>query len=423
MSAKRQLRRRSTEDEPRFVIGMDAHSKKLAISIWDWSDRFNPCLHREIKCMDIEAMVATYERHVDLDSITIIEASTNSANLKRMLNEAGYRAEVVRSDTIANKERKRRICDIVDAENLALAYIKGDINEFVWTPSDRYTEYRDIMFAYRDTSKEVTRISNRIWSVCSRKGYKLPIKGAKAKTATLRAMIAEIGIGGFAKEQLETLLEDYDRLFARKEALSKRIAEIVLSNPRMLKLMQLQGVNYKGAFALEAAVEDPHRFSKASKLAAYGGFSPIVDSSGDEEENAKRRGGLHKPLDGEGRQDVKFFFTEAGQSVLTSCANSKLGKWGWAMVNRGKPRNKVACAIGRKLITYGWHILRGDPTPNRDSEAFFKRKMRGFHQAIGAKRMHELGFGTRDQFAEAQSKLIYGNLPMPTANSVKIVDC
>ncbi len=33
-------------------------------------------------------------------------------------------------------------------------------------------------------------------------------------------------------------------------------AEIVLSNPRMLKLMQLQGVNYKGAFALEAAVED-----------------------------------------------------------------------------------------------------------------------------------------------------------------------
>ena len=98
----------------------------------------------------------------------------------------------------------------------------------------------------------MTRTSNRIWSVCSRKDYKLPIKGGKAKTATLRAMIAETGIGGFAKERLE----DYDRLLARKEALSKRIAEIVLSNPRMLKLMQLQGVNYKGTFALEAAVED-----------------------------------------------------------------------------------------------------------------------------------------------------------------------
>lgn len=423
MSAKKQQRRRNVEDEPRYVIGMDAHSKKLAISIWDWSDRFNACLHREIKCVDIEAMVKTYERHVDLDSITIIEASTNSASLKRTLNEAGYRAEIVRSDTIADKERKRKVCDIVDAENLALAYIKGDVDEFVWTPSDEYTEYRDIMFAYRDTSKEVTRISNRIWSICSRKGYKLPIRGGSAKTATIRAMIIETKIDGFAKEQLEMLIEDYDCLFNRKEALSRKIAEIVLQHPRMIRLMQLQGVNYKGAFALEAAVEEPRRFSKASKLAAYGGFSPTVDSSGDEEERARRKGGLHKPLDGEGRQDLKFFFTEAGQSVLTSCGTSKLGKWGWGMINRGKPRNKVACAIGRKLLTYGWHIMRGDPTPNRDSEAFFKRKMKGFHQAIGAKRMHELGFGTREQFADVQARLIYGNLPEPTANTEETKIC
>ena len=162
MNAKKQLRRRNIEDEPRYVIGMDAHSRKLAISIWDWSDRFNACIHREIKCMDIEAMVKTYERCVDPDSITIIESSTNSATLKKMLNEAGYRAEIVRADIIANKERRRKVCDIVDAKNLALAYIKGDIDEFVWTPSDKYTEYRDIMFAYRDTSKELTRLSNRI---------------------------------------------------------------------------------------------------------------------------------------------------------------------------------------------------------------------------------------------------------------------
>ena len=45
---------RSVEDEPRFVVGMDAHAHKLAVSIWDWSDRFNACLHREIKCVDVE---------------------------------------------------------------------------------------------------------------------------------------------------------------------------------------------------------------------------------------------------------------------------------------------------------------------------------------------------------------------------------
>ena len=66
--------------------------------------------------------------------------------------------------------------------HLTTQYAFGkSIDEFVWMPSDRYTEHRDIMFAYRDTSKEVTRISNRIWSVCSRKGYKLPIKSQQTK--------------------------------------------------------------------------------------------------------------------------------------------------------------------------------------------------------------------------------------------------
>ena len=46
-----------------------------------------------------------------------------------------------------------------------------------------------------------------------------------------------------------------------------------------------------------------------------------------------------------------------------------------------------------------------------------------FYQTIGAKRMHELGYGTRNQFAEAQAKLVYGDLPMSTADSEEIVDC
>ena len=208
MGAKMQLRSRSVEDEPRFVVGMDAHARKLAVSVWDWSDRLNPCLHREIKCVDVDAMVKPYERHVDRDSIPIIEASTNAAILKRRLNEAGFRAEVVRSDIIADKERKRKVCDIQDARNLALAYIKGDVRDFVWAPSDECSERRDVAFAYRDTVKELTRTSNRIWSVCSRKGYALPGRSSCAKVESLRKTIEETGIGGFAKERLEMLLED-----------------------------------------------------------------------------------------------------------------------------------------------------------------------------------------------------------------------
>ena len=411
MNAQKQVRAGRPEDEPTYVVGMDAHSKKLAISIWDWSDRWNPSAVKEIKCFDIEALEKTYERHVDLDSLTIIESSTNSMALKRRLNELGFRAEIVRADTIADKERKRKVCDIQDARNLAKAYLKGDVAEFVWTPSDKYEEYRDIMFAYRDATKESTRISNRIWSICSRKGYRLPVRGGRGKAETLRAEAAKANVSGFARKQLDMLLEDYERMLKRKGELARIIAETVVRSPQMLKLMQLPGVSYRGAFALEAAVEDVRRFSKASKLSAYGGFSPTLDTSGDEEETARKRGGTGKPLDGEGREDIKFFFAEAGQSVLTSCGKMDIGKWGWSMINRGKPRNKVVCAIGRKLLTYAWHIMRNDPTPNRLNEALFKRKMKKLHEAMSSKRMYELGFGTQNEFAEQQAELVYGGLP------------
>ena len=78
---------------------MDAHSVKVAISVWEWSDPWNPVLFKEIKSFEIGAMAATYERHVPLESLTLIEASTNSMRLKQELCELGFRAEVIPSNT------------------------------------------------------------------------------------------------------------------------------------------------------------------------------------------------------------------------------------------------------------------------------------------------------------------------------------
>ena len=134
MQEGREPRSTKATSRPRYVVGMDAHSRKLAISIWDGTDPWNPARHEENPHCDIGKVKQYYEAHVPLDSITIIEASTNSALLKAMLDEIGFRAEVVRSDAIADKQRKRKVCDINDARTLANAYIHGDIKEFVWTP-------------------------------------------------------------------------------------------------------------------------------------------------------------------------------------------------------------------------------------------------------------------------------------------------
>lgn len=396
---------------PKFVVGMDAHARKLAISVWECTDPWNPVKHIEIPHCDISKMKQCYAEKIPLESITIVEASTNSRLIRNTLEELGFRAEVVRSDAIAGKQCKRKVCDIEDARSLALAYIHGDIKEFVWVPSDEYSEYRDILFAYRDAVKEMTRTSNRIWSICSRCGFDFEIKAGETKAESIREMFKQLNVTGFIKDRLEMLAKDYEYYFTRREELDRKIAEIVLQDKAMLALMQLPGVYYHAAFATQAIVEDAHRFPTASKLAAYGGFAMIGDTSGEEEVRAKSRGGTGKPLDGAGRRDLKTYFCEAGQTVLNSCAKMRIGKWGWALVYRGKHKNKAACAVGRKLLTYSWHIMRGDPTPNREDEAFFRRKMRRFFSELGVKRMKELGYESREDFAEKMAKEIYGHLP------------
>ena len=400
-------------DKPRtkYVVGMDAHSRKLAISIWEWSDPWNPVLARNVKCFAISEIKEVYEKYVDLDSITIIEASLNSAMIKEVLFELGFRAEIVKADTIADKERKRKVCDIKDAENLAKAYIKGDVEEFVWTPTAKYAKYRSIFFAYRDACKEAQRNWNRIWCLCSANGAELPEEVGEKFVKLVRETVRGIGLDEFTSERFKMMIADYEYYNERCEKLDRMIMEIVASEDEMIDLMQLPGFFYMSAFAVKTIVEDARRFSKGAKLAAYAGLAAQVNTSGEEEERAKKKGGTGKPLDTEGRRDLKYYFCEAGQTVLNKCCASRLGKWGTHLIFSGKERNKVVCAVGRKLTVYSWHIMRGDPTPNREGEALFRRKMLRFCTSIGKRRLREMGYMARNDFADKHVKRIYANLP------------
>ena len=399
------------EDEPRYVVGIDAHSKVLAISVWDWSDRLRPSLSNDFRCVALDAMAKTYKKHIDHDSITVIEASTNSAAIKRELNELGFRAEIVRADTIAGKESTRKVRDIQDARNLARAYIKGDIEEFVWTPSDLFAGYRDVAYAYRDTCKDLKRLACRIWNMCSQNCFALPPTSSNAKVKHVRALIDSLDSDDFVGRRLAMMTDDYERLMQRREELDSLMADVVIGDMKMLRLMQLPGINYKAAFVTWAAVEDPSRFDTAAKLVAYGGLSPSMNTSGDEELRAAKRGGSGKAMDHEGRRDLKYFYAEAGNAVLNVCRKTPLGKWGWRKVNAGKPWIKVQCAIGHKLLSYAWHIMLGHPTPNRDGEEMFVRKLVRLCSAVGKERLKKLGYKTRKDFYKKMIKEVYGNLP------------
>lgn len=84
---------------------------------------------------------------------------------------------------------------------------------------------------------------------------------------------------------------------------------------------------------------------------------------------------------------------------------------GLASLQPGKAKHEAACAVARKLLTYAYHILRGDPTPNREAEKFYRRKLIRFCGTLGKERVKELGYKKYDDFAEAHVQRIYAGLP------------
>ena len=127
-------------------------------------------------------------------------------------------------------------------------------------------------------------------------------------------------------------------------------------------------------------------------------------------------------MDYEGRRDLKCFYAEAGNTVLNVCRKTPLGKWGWRKVNAGKSWLKVLCAIGHKLLTYAWHIMLEHPTPNRDGEGMFVRKLARLCTAVGNERLGKLGYETRKDFYRKMTTEIYGHLPKESGNEAKASD-
>ena len=412
MNDKRQVQRSTAK----YVVGMDAHTRKIAISVWEWSsDPWNPTFVLR-KSFDISELAKYYEKFVELNSITILEASINSSNIKRKLFDMGYRAEVARADIIAGKESKRKVCDLMDAENIAKAYMKGDIEAFVWVADEKHEMCRNIAAAFRDARKEMQRNWNRVWCLCCAKGIRLPEETGKKFVKLVRESLAAVNMDNITLERFDMLLKDYEYYLARYERLERMILNEVASNETMINLMQLPGLYFKSAFGIETIVEDIGRFPKASKFSAYAGLAAQFNTSGEEEKRAERKGGSGKPLDPEGRRDLKFWFCEAGQTVLNTCKGSNLARWGTHLILRGKPYNKVVCAVARKESIYAWHILHGDPTPNREGESLFRRKMIRLATDIGKVRLRELGYASRVAFADYHIKRLYGHLPKNESN-------
>ena len=181
--------------------------------------------------------------------------------------------------------------------------------------------------------------------------------------------------------------------------------------------MQLPGIQLYIAFALAVFIEDIRRFPTAKKLVSYFGLNPAVNATGEQERRQRRKGKEHDHLSRFGRADVKHLCAEIGQAVLRR-DDCPVARWARRKLASGKGYNKVCMAAARKVVTSAWYILSGVPSPNREMQEFYERKLTRAYGEVGHDEMSKHGFPTRASFVKAVSAEVFAHLPEPAPASV-----
>ena len=395
------------------LVGMDAHTRILSLCIAEWRHGEDPKVKDRLPQVMLEDMEKVYESRVPKDAVTLIESSGNTRIIVRRLEAIGRRVEVLNSDILGSISERDRVNDRIDAEKLAYAYARGNSNgKTVWVPSEEYAGYRDLLSGYLRSSRDATRASNRIWAFCNSHGLPLPKRGMPRKSEKVRSILKGMSLDGNQRALVEGQLEDFEHFRRRRTEDLGRIKRAAIRRRDVLRLMQLPGIQLYIAFAIVAYVEDIRRFPSAKKLVSYFGLNPAVNASGEQERRNRRAGRSHGHLSRFGRSDVKHLCAEIGQSVLR-CDGGPVGRWARRKLASGKDYNKVCMAAARKVVTYAWYILSGVPSPNREMQEFYERKLARAYGEVGRDEMSKHGFPTRASFVKAVSAEVFAHLPKP----------
>ena len=393
------------------VIGMDAHSRKLALChMRKVGDRI---VKIQTVATTLDALETTYARQMPAGTLTVLEASTNSFSIVRRLGEIGFPAKVLSSDVLSGLSRQDRVNDRIDAENLARIYLRqGPELRAVFTPSMHGVEMRETYFAYRDAKKDMTRAANRIWSFCSRQGLDVDKRIGKRRCAELLGEAEARGWGEAVLERAKGLVNDWERAYDTCRAREKAIERAVFDSDAMRRLQQVPGVRFIGAFALVAFVEDVRRFDNPKKLVSFIGLNPTVSESG--EKDGRRS------VSKFGRSDLKSIFVEAAQSAMRT--DNGMTKWARHLLAKGKDWNVVMVALARKLVVLCWHILMGHPAPDRERQSATASKLSLLAQRVGKDAVKAANYESGAEFVARTCSMLYCHLPEETVEEVAVCD-
>lgn len=303
------------------------------------------------------------------------EASCSGYVFQRKMESWGYHCDVIAPSLIPEKRGDRRKNDYRDAIKLALNYANGMLT-LVHLPTQDDESVRSLVRCRLTLKETEKRTKQKINTFILSQGYRWP----KTKwTQKHRQWLATLQMyNSYSQTVLDEYLGHLNYLGARIGHIDKEIENIAKSEKywqNVKKLRAFKGLDTLSAMILLSEISDFKRFRNARSLMAFFGLIPSEDSSGGNLKggsitktgNRRCRTQLiesvkhctRKPYIS-AKMKANLEEVDAQSANIAIKCMHRLHKRYWALVVKGKSRNKAMTAAAREFAGFIWAMMSAD---------------------------------------------------------------
>jgi transposase len=304
----------------------------------------------------------------------VLEATGNALAITRILEPHVAEVVLAHAKLVRAISHARVKTDKIDARVLADLLAAGLIPA-VWIGDDRVRMLRRLVSRRRGLVKRRTQVKNEISAVLHRnlKG-RCPASDPFGKKG--RAWIADQDLPVDEQITVNAGLRQLDFLGGELAQIDGVVAQQVLDDPDVRRLMTIPGIDVITATTLVAVIGDIHRFPTARHLVGYLGLHPTIRQSGN---GPARHGRLSK----EGSAAARHVLVEAAWSAAK--APGPLRAFAQRTAAR-RGRHVATVAVARKLAVLAWHLLTRGEDYAFQRPSLVRRKLRALERQAGAPR-------------------------------------
>jgi transposase len=372
----------------RRVLGLDAHPDSFAAAQLEGVNAESAQVLRSTTAQPLSTLETWMLKHTAPKEVVVLEASANSFAIAERLRAIDRVPIILESQRAAKVGQAYLANDRVDAVKLGRLYLSG-LARTVWQPDAQTRERRELLSSYRSCIKESTRARQHLRSYLNEHCLRLPVGFRLCRPEALGRLLVLKEWSALQRTLLEEMHTHLVTVRARRQRLRRLMALEIQSDPKLLRLYKLCGLNLVTIYALVAVIGDIERFKSSKSLVNYFGLNPSVDQSGNYEGSTA--------LQRHGRGALRALLIQAAKALLR--VENPLQKWGLGVALR-RGANRAAVALARKLTVAVWHIMKDHWSAALEVTKTLTTKIFKLATELGVETLQKLGYVSKAEFQE-----------------------